>query len=324
MSNPLWREARPNSPYGGEPGDRPRGRDSRVPIPRGGRRSWAGGRPPPAGCRPTARPPVAPQPGAARRAERCSPPSARPAAAAGGRARPRPDAERYTEAQVGGRCAVWEGSLSGGLGVAIVASTALGASRHHGHQEPARFDPRRLRHHRHARRGGGRAAADRPADPPGPGAVLPGGGDGDRGDLRPLRRQDGAGHQRGPVDRQRVLRHAARHRPGRRADHGPLVPLAPRSRPGPGGLAEANRTGRSRPGRLPRSPGRRLGTPPVTQPAQWRPEPQGTQGQDPRAGTGTRNRRPAPRAARPSVPGRRPPDPAPTTSPAGRSEAPGA
>ena len=31
MSDPQWREARPTSPYGGEPGARPRGRDARAP-----------------------------------------------------------------------------------------------------------------------------------------------------------------------------------------------------------------------------------------------------------------------------------------------------
>jgi hypothetical protein len=31
MSNPLWREARPSSPYGGQPGARRRGRDAPVP-----------------------------------------------------------------------------------------------------------------------------------------------------------------------------------------------------------------------------------------------------------------------------------------------------
>src|SRR5260370_6558663 len=31
MSDPLWREARPSRPYGGEPGARPRGLGSRTP-----------------------------------------------------------------------------------------------------------------------------------------------------------------------------------------------------------------------------------------------------------------------------------------------------
>ena len=39
--------------------------------------------------------------------------------------------------------------------------------------------------------------------------------------------QDGAGHRRGAVDRQRLLRDGARHRAGHRDHHRPLVPLAP-------------------------------------------------------------------------------------------------
>ena len=54
--------------------------------------------------------------------------------------------------------------------------------------------------------------------------------------------QDGAGHRRGAVDRQRLLRDGARHRAGRRDHHRPLVSLAPRqaghARPGLAGPAD--------------------------------------------------------------------------------------
>ncbi len=125
MSNPLWREARPNSPYGGEPGARPRGRDPRIPgnTPTRGDEPWADA--------PTRRLPApadAPQPGrmprggGLRRTGR--PPGSAQERQRGPRAR-RP--QGYTEGGSGGL--PLGGSLSGGLGVAIVAaSTALGAS----------------------------------------------------------------------------------------------------------------------------------------------------------------------------------------------------
>src|SRR5579862_8498711 len=126
MSNPQWREARPNSPYGGEPGARPRGRDSRIP-----------GNPPTRGddsfldapTRHLPTPADAPQPsrmpreGVLRRTGRP------PGGAQGPQRRPRGSQvpQGYTEARSGGLRL--GGSLSGGLGVAIVAaSTALGAS----------------------------------------------------------------------------------------------------------------------------------------------------------------------------------------------------
>jgi hypothetical protein len=124
MSNPLWREARPNSPYGGEPGGRPLGRDPRVPgnPPTRGDDLWAdaptrrlppqsdatqpGRIPADGGLRRTGRPPGGGQ--APQRA-----PQGPPGYAPGGEPR---------GLRLGG-------SLSGGLGVAIVAaSTALGAS----------------------------------------------------------------------------------------------------------------------------------------------------------------------------------------------------
>ena len=104
MSNPQWREARPNSPYGAEPGARPRGRDARIPShpPTRGDDLWAdaptGRLPPPGGA-----------PGPQREPRGNRVPQGFTAGAPGG-------------LRLGG-------SLSGGLGVAIVAaSTALGAS----------------------------------------------------------------------------------------------------------------------------------------------------------------------------------------------------
>jgi hypothetical protein len=124
MSNPLWREARPNSPYGGEPGARPRGRDARVPgnPPTRGDDLWADA--------PTRRLPAQsdvtqpgrmPAVGGLRRTGR--PPG-------GGQGPQRPPQEPRGYAPGGGPAGLrLGGSLSGGLGVAIVAaSTALGAS----------------------------------------------------------------------------------------------------------------------------------------------------------------------------------------------------
>jgi hypothetical protein len=104
MSNPHWREARPNSPYGAEPGARPRGRDARIPSHPATRGDdlWADA--------PTGR--LAP-----------------PGGAPGPQREPRGNRvpQGFTAGAPGGLRL--GGSLSGGLGVAIVAaSTALGAS----------------------------------------------------------------------------------------------------------------------------------------------------------------------------------------------------
>src|SRR5579863_8257879 len=126
MSNPLWREARPNSPYGGEPGARPRGRDSRIP-----------GNPPTRGddsfldapTRHLPTPADGPQPGRMPREGGLRRTGRPPGVAQGPQRRPRGSQvpQGYTEAWSGGLRL--GGSLSGGLGVAIVAaSTALGAS----------------------------------------------------------------------------------------------------------------------------------------------------------------------------------------------------
>ena len=126
MSNPLWREARPNSPYGGEPGARPRGRDSRIPgnPPTRGDDSWVD-----APTRHLPTPADAPQPGRMPREGVLRRTGRPPGGAQGPQRRPRGSQvpQGYTEARSGGLRL--GGSLSGGLGVAIVAaSTALGAS----------------------------------------------------------------------------------------------------------------------------------------------------------------------------------------------------
>lgn len=108
MSNPQWREARPNSPYGAEPGARPRGRDARIAShpPTRGDDLWADA---PTGRLPA---PDATQPGRMPRQDGGLRRTGRPPGGA-----PGPGGLRLG------------GSLSGGLGVAIVAaSTALGAS----------------------------------------------------------------------------------------------------------------------------------------------------------------------------------------------------
>jgi len=118
MSNPLWRAARPNDPYGGEPEARPRGRDSRVPgnTPTRGDDLWADA--------PTRRLPTqsdATQPGRLRR-------TGQPPGGAQGPQRGPREAQGYPPGG-GSEGLRLGGSLSGGLGVAIVAaSTALGAS----------------------------------------------------------------------------------------------------------------------------------------------------------------------------------------------------
>ena len=127
MSNPQWREARPSSQYGGEPGARPRGRDPRVPddadygpVP---------GNPPTRANDPWADAPTRQLPAQ----HGATQPGRVPRGAGGQRgdwarvAAPRPqDRGGYDGAPGALRLG---GSLSGGLGVAIVAaSTALGAS----------------------------------------------------------------------------------------------------------------------------------------------------------------------------------------------------
>jgi hypothetical protein len=132
MSTPQWREARPNSPYGSEPGVRPPGRDSRVlgNSPTRGGDSWDDA--------PTRRLPAqsdATQPGRLPRTGGLRRTGRQPGGAPGPQRGGAPGPQRgprgpqgYPQAGGSGGLRLG-GTLSGGLGVAIVtASTALGAS----------------------------------------------------------------------------------------------------------------------------------------------------------------------------------------------------
>jgi Domain of unknown function (DUF6542) len=161
MSNPLWRETRQNSPYGGKPGARPRDRNARVPDddspvtardprwPDQGRgtgeaasrypdgNGWVPGNPPTRGGDPWADAPtrrLPEQSGATHPsrvpgdagAERGMRGRGR---AAGARRSGEPRGSRGFAGDGGPAGPRLGGTLSGGLGVAIVAaSTALGAS----------------------------------------------------------------------------------------------------------------------------------------------------------------------------------------------------
>ena len=136
------------------------------------------------------------------------------------------------------------GALQGGLGVCvIVACAAVGAIVTMVDADRTGSAARTVRRGRRGGRRAGRSAQGRPDDLPCSGALLHGRRPAQRGRVRPIRRfvQDRAGHRRGPVDRQRLLRDGARHRPGRRYHLRPLVPLAPRQaghpRPGLAGPA---------------------------------------------------------------------------------------
>jgi hypothetical protein len=123
MSNPQWREARPNSPYGGEPGARPRGRDARIPSHPStrGDDNWAD-----APTRRVSVPPDATQSGRVPRQGGLRRTGRPPGGARGPQREPRGPRRLAAGAPGGLRLG---GSLSGGLAVAIVAaSTALGAS----------------------------------------------------------------------------------------------------------------------------------------------------------------------------------------------------
>ena len=125
---------------------------------------------------------------------------------------------------------------------------------HHGGPERARFPAGTVHRGRNGGRGAGHPAQGRPDDLPRPGAFLSGGRPDKRRRIRPVRRfvQDGAGHRRGAVDRQRLLRHGASHCAGPRDHHRPLASLAPRqvgqAQPGLAGPADRPRQDRSHPG----------------------------------------------------------------------------
>ena len=128
MSDPRWRDVRPSRPYGGDPGDTPRGRDTRGPDPRrrGGPADEAATRRMPAQTGPTQ--PIAPQPTfTPRTGETPRRPADGPADGPGKR---RGRGAGHRPRAAGGRLSrIWEGSLRGGLGVCvIVGSAAIGAA----------------------------------------------------------------------------------------------------------------------------------------------------------------------------------------------------
>ena len=128
MSDPRWRDVRPSRPYGGDPGDTPRGRDTRGLDPRlraGNGRGPADeaatrGTPAQAGLTQ----PIAPQPTfTPRPAETPRRPASEPADRPGKR-RGRRTANRPRAA--GGRLSrIWEGSLRGSLGVCVIVGSAV-------------------------------------------------------------------------------------------------------------------------------------------------------------------------------------------------------
>jgi hypothetical protein len=142
MSNPQRRDGRPSRPYGSEPGDGPRGRDTRAPggdprAPRRDPRDGAGQ----AGRRGDPRLGGGPADGAATRrmpaqAGMTQPMAPQSTASPGkgtrrgdaGGGRPRGGGAGHRPREHGGRLSrIWEGSLSGGLGVCvIVGSAAIG------------------------------------------------------------------------------------------------------------------------------------------------------------------------------------------------------
>ena len=149
MSDPRWRDARPSRPYGGEPGGRtprrePRGSDPRRAGDGRGRGDDGATRRKPAQADPTQ--PVAP-PRAGARADVARTTEARaveaPAAARNGTSRRAatgagrgagPRARRRGAARDGaprapgadGRLSrIWQGSLSGGLGISVIAGSAV-------------------------------------------------------------------------------------------------------------------------------------------------------------------------------------------------------
>jgi hypothetical protein len=136
MSDPQWREVRPSRQYGGDPGDRPRRRDTRGSDPR-----LRSGPPDDAATRrmlaqtgltqPIAPPLNAAQPGAPQPTFTPTPtPTPRPGEASGravnGPATPRGRGAGNRPRARGGRLSrIWEGSLRGGLGVCVIVGSAM-------------------------------------------------------------------------------------------------------------------------------------------------------------------------------------------------------
>ena len=116
MSDPRWRDARPSRSYGGEPGGRtprrePRGSEPRRAGDGRGRGDDGATRRRPAQADPTQ--PVAPP-----RADARAGPRARRRGAARDAARRAPGAD-------GRLSRIWQGSLSGGLGISVIAGSAV-------------------------------------------------------------------------------------------------------------------------------------------------------------------------------------------------------
>ncbi len=231
MSDPRWRDVRPSRPYGGEPGDTPRGRDTRGPDPRRragnerGPADEAATRRMPAQTGPTQ--PVAPQPTFTPRAGETPRRPANGPADGPGKRRGRRAGHRPRSA--GGRLSrIWEGSLRGGLGVCvIVGSAVIGAvATIVTKSQPGSVLGLFVL--------AGTVAAALTVQPrtgrlifPVPALSYLIAVADCRGGLRPGGGQDGDRRRRGPVDRQRVFRDGAVHPAGRRADHGALVHVAP-------------------------------------------------------------------------------------------------
>jgi uncharacterized protein DUF6542 len=134
MSNPQWRNRRPSRPYGGEPGGGPGSRDTRGLDPR--RQAGDGHRPQDEATRRMPAQtgltqPIAPQPGVAQPAFT---PAARPGeasrrpgnGAANGHGTPRGRGAGNRPGARDGRLSwIWQGSLHGGLGVCVIAGSAM-------------------------------------------------------------------------------------------------------------------------------------------------------------------------------------------------------
>jgi len=130
MSNPQWRNRRPSRPYGGEPGGGPGSRDTRGLDPRrqGGPQDEATRRLP---AQTGLTQPIAPQSGVAQPTFTPTPrpgeTSRRPGnGPANGPGTPRRRGAANRSGARGGRLSwIWQGSLNGGLGVCVIAGSAM-------------------------------------------------------------------------------------------------------------------------------------------------------------------------------------------------------
>jgi hypothetical protein len=132
MSDPQWRDVRPSRPYGGEPGDRPRRRDTRGSDPRlrGSPPDDAATRRMPAqtGLTQPIAPPLNPvQPGAPQPTFTPAPrPGETSRRGTNGPGTPRGRGVGNRSQARGGRLSLlWEGSLRGGLAVCVIVGSAM-------------------------------------------------------------------------------------------------------------------------------------------------------------------------------------------------------